>query len=219
MEKFFEKLGLYEIINYLFTAIITYVSFVYLLYYFEIINKANLTTYIGYIKDWYYLIIIYFFGIIIHEGSEFFSKWIFFHKGYPSDRYFEENKHSKIKEQISTKINKDRDIKFDLNESTDLKQAFNIIYSIMQETPANEMIQKMNRQFGCFRALSFVFILETVISIVLLIRDFILEGFNLEIFKIFIPLVIISWLSIRRMYRFGNRFADYCYRNYARDIK
>ena len=69
MEKFFEKLGLYEIINYLFTAIITYVSFVYLLYYFEIINKTNLTTYIGYIKDWYYLIIIYFFGIIIHEGS------------------------------------------------------------------------------------------------------------------------------------------------------
>lgn len=217
MEKFFEKLGLYEIINYLFTAIITYVSFVYLLYYFEIINKTNLTTYIGYINDWYYLILIYFFGIIIHEGSEVFSKCIFFHKGYPSDRYFEENKHSKIKEQISKKINKDRDINFDLNESKDLKQAFNIIYSIMQETPANEMIQKMNRQFGCFRALSFVFILETVISIVLLIRQFILDGFNLGLFKILIPLVIISWLSIRRMYRFGNRFVDYCYRNYVKD--
>ena len=101
--------------------------------------------------------------------------------------------------------------------ANDLKQAFNMIYSIMQETSANEMIQKMNRQFGCFRALSFVFILETVISTVLLIRQFFLEGFNLGLFKIFIPLVIISWLSIRRMYRFGNRFADYCYRNYAKD--
>ena len=89
--------------------------------------------------------------------------------------------------------------------------------SINEVIETNEMIQKMNRQFGCFRALSFVFILETVISTVLLIRQFFLEGFNLGLFKIFIPLVIISWLSIRRMYRFGNRFADYCYRNYAKD--
>lgn len=219
MDKLIEKLGIYELFNFLFTGIITYITSAYIFYFFNVINKVQFTTYISYLKNWYFLIILYFLGIMLHEGGECFSYWIFFKKGQPSDKYFENNNHSKIKEQVEMIINKDKKIKFDLSNKDDLKQAFGIIYSTEQEKPANEMIQKMNQQFGCFRAFSFIFIAEGILSLVLLILFYHKNGLKLEPLTIFIPLGIIIWFSIRRMFRFGKRFADYCYRNYLKDNK
>lgn len=217
MDKLIEKLGLYEIINYLFTGIISYMTSCYLLLFFELFNKQQFITFISYLKDWYFLVLIYFIGIMIHECSEYIASHIFYKKGLPSERYFENGNHNLYFELITKKLSETQKTSFDLTDKKQVKEAFGIIYSLVQERPSNEIIQKMNRHFGCFRAFSFIFIIEVFISIALCIHFYILNGFKLFQLIIFIPLGIFTWLSIRRMIRFGKRFADYCYRSYAKE--
>ena len=217
MEKIIEKLGLYEIVNYLFTGIIAYVSSLYIFKFFNIINLAEYNDYVCSLKNWYYVIVLYFIGLMLHEFSELFTKYTFFKKGFISERYFENDKHTKILELLQSKLQNTIFGKIDLQNKAQIQQIFSIIYSQMQNTPYNEIIQKMNRQFGSFRTFSAIFILEDFLVIILIFFSIIQRTFIYSYLLILIPLGIFSFLSVRRMYRFGNRFVDYCYRNYVKD--
>lgn len=217
MERIIEKLGLYEIVNYLFTGIIAYVSSLYIFKFFNIINLAKYNDYVCLLKNWYYVIVLYFIGLMLHEFSELFTKYTFFKKGFISERYFENDKHTKILELLQSKLQNTIFGKIDLQNKAQIQQIFSIIYSQMQNTPYNEIIQKMNRQFGSFRTFSAIFILEDFLVIILIFFSIIQRTFIYSYLLILIPLGIFSFLSVRRMYRFGNRFVDYCYRNYVKD--
>ena len=217
MEKLIEKLGLYEIVNYLFTGIIAYMSSLYIFKYFNIINLAKYNDHLCFLKNWYYIIVLYFIGLMLHEFSELFTKYTFFKKGLISERYFENDKHTKILELLQGKLQNTSLGKIDLQNKSQIQQVFSVIYSQMQNTSSNEIIQKMNRQFGSFRTFSTIFILEDLIVIILIILSVIQRNFVYSYLLILVPIGIFSLLSIRRMYRFGNRFVDYCYRNYVKD--
>jgi len=215
MDKLLEKLGVYEIFTYIFSGIVFYFCTLALLFLMTYVNSLQIKEWINYLNNWYALPLLYFGGLILHEMGEIYER-IIFRKGMPSERLIQDKKYEKMKVLVLEKLKEKTNSVFMFEDKNQSKVAFGIIYSTVQDTTANEMIQKMNQQYGLFRTLSLGFIFQILMFCIFFIHRFTQNNCTFIYLVFFISIIILALITTRRMIRFGYRFSDYCYRAYVK---
>ena len=211
MEKLIDKLSLYDFFGYFIPgllgtwAINVFFTDVLCIDFFVKLEE-------GFLNSIIFIAMSYYIGVILHETSECFQKYLFrpLWKGLPSEKFLQDNntKYSaEIKALIKNMIKEKFGIEVD-NSPIKNQEVFNLVYSSLQKGGKDEKVQLFNALYGMYRN----FFAGTILCIIVFFIKSLLLWKNqvntINSLSYTVLFVLCGLILLRRNKRFSERFVD-----------